>query len=275
LDFDPKGALSMKTKVFLLLALSIVMVSTGANAAMLTADCDGWTSSGSFTMPTDLEFTIYLYQGGELIWSYTETSSVTFENPYFLFTGEWPMELCGDYTAHLDLNYNMGAGWRLLTYDTEFTCECDEPGSCTFTPGYWKNHPEDWPVTSLTVGCIEYSQAKLLDIFDWPTKGDMTIKLFHHLVAAKLNVLSGADDYIMDCITAGDDFLCANLLLSKPVGALKDEAEDIKDCLADYNEIPCCMDNDDDMLSISGPAATENAAGTVESSWGSIKKKSN
>lgn len=266
----------MKTKVFLLLALSIVMVSTGANAAMLDADCDGWTSSGSFTMPTDLEFTIYLYQDGELIWSYTETANVTYDDPYFLFTGEWPMELCGDYTVHLDLNYNMGVGWRTLSYDTEFTCECDEPGYCTFTPGYWKNHEEAWPVMNLTVGCVDYTQAELLEIFDWPTKGgNVAIKLFHHLVAAKLNVLGGSDDYIAGAIMDADDYFCMYPLTRLGYGD-NGRTGDLKEPLVTYNEIECEEEEDDDeMLAIEGPAAMENSAATETSSWGSIKKKLN
>jgi hypothetical protein len=260
--------------VLLLVSLSIVMASTGANATMLTADCDGWTSSGSFTMPTDLEFTIYLYQDSELIWSYTETANVTFEDPYFLFTGEWPMELCGDYTAHLDLKYNMGAGWRLLTYDTDFTCECGYD-FCTWTPGYWKNHEEAWPVEALTVGCVDYTKAELLDIFDWSTKdGNVSIKLFHHLVAAKLNVLTGADDYIMGSIMAGDDFFCAYPLHRAYSDGPKGDAVAIKDDLVAYNEIECEEEEDkDEMLTIDGPAAMENSAATKDATWGSIKKK--
>ena len=66
----------MKIKGLLLLALFIAMTSTGANALSLTADCDGWSFGFSFTVPTDIEYTVDLYQDGEIIWTYTETTSV-------------------------------------------------------------------------------------------------------------------------------------------------------------------------------------------------------
>jgi hypothetical protein len=263
----------MKFKVLLLLALSIVLTSAGANAIRLEADCDGWLLSGSFTVPAEINYTVELWQDGEIVCSFTETLN---QEPMviFYYTGEWCMELCGDYDVYVEFNYNMGPAWKVLYYETSFTCECDEPETCTFTPGYWKNHPEAWPVTSLMVGCQEYSQAQLLNIFDYPTQGDITVILFHHLVAAKLNVLSGSDDYIMEYIEDGDDFLCDHPLLSSPFGELKDEAEYIKDHLADYNEIECEEEEEEEeMLRLEGPAAMDNSAATEETSWGSIKKK--
>jgi len=264
----------MKVKGLLLLALSIVMVSTGANAAMLTADCDGWSIGFSFTVPADIEYTVDLYQGGEIIWTYTETATVP-AGQHVMYSGTWDMELCGDYSVNLEFNYNMGPGWQVLYYDTYFTCECEEPPTCTFTPGYWKNHPDAWPVDELTVGCVDYTKTELLLLLDLPANTGMTVKLFHHLVAAKLNVLWGSDDYIQSAIDAGDQFLCDHPLHSKLKGDLKTEAEMIKDELCAYNEIECEEEEDgDDLMSISAPARVDNApAATVESSWGSIKKK--
>ena len=188
------------------------------------------------------------------------------------------MELCGDYTVHIDFNYNMGVGWRVLTYDTEFTCEC-EYSFCTWTPGYWKNDKKAWPVESLTVGCVDYTRAELDAIFDWSTAdGNISIKLFHHLVAAKLNVLTGADDYIMGSIMAGDDYFCAYPLHRAYSDGPRGDAEAIKDDLVAYNEIECEEEEeeeDGDMLSIGAPKVKldKASAATEESSWGSIKKK--
>ncbi len=67
--------------------------------------------------------------------------------------------------------------------------------NCTYTgQGYWKNHPDDWPVTSLTLGGQIYSQAQMLDIFNTPPRGDATYILAHQLIPAKLNVAQGADN---------------------------------------------------------------------------------
>jgi hypothetical protein len=36
--------------------------------------------------------------------------------------------------------------------------------------GFWKNHPDAWPVTSLTLGSQTYTQADLLTLFDTPPR---------------------------------------------------------------------------------------------------------
>jgi len=63
---------------------------------------------------------------------------------------------------------------------------------CVLTQGFWKNHVEDWPVNSLTLGTVVYTQAELLDILNTPAEGNGLIFLAHQLIAAKLNVASGA-----------------------------------------------------------------------------------
>jgi len=41
-----------------------------------------------------------------------------------------------------------------------FTLPVQQPG--TGTPGYWKNHPEAWPVSSITVGGLTYTKAQAI-----------------------------------------------------------------------------------------------------------------
>ncbi len=61
-------------------------------------------------------------------------------------------------------------------------------GHCTYTQGFWKNHPDAWPVTSLTIGGVSYSEAQLLDIFNMAPSGDASLILAHQLIAAMLNL---------------------------------------------------------------------------------------
>ncbi|KAA9333316.1 hypothetical protein F0P96_10110 [Hymenobacter busanensis] len=63
---------------------------------------------------------------------------------------------------------------------------------CTYTQGYWKNHPNAWPVQSLTLGGISYSKAQLITIFQTPVRGNGLLALAHQLIAAKLNVANGS-----------------------------------------------------------------------------------
>jgi hypothetical protein len=60
------------------------------------------------------------------------------------------------------------------------------------TQGFWKTHPSAWPVKSLTIGGVSYSEQQLLDIFNTPPKGDASIILAHQLIAALLNTANGA-----------------------------------------------------------------------------------
>jgi hypothetical protein len=85
----------------------------------------------------------------------------------------------------------------------------------TGTPGFWKNHPDAWPVTSITVGGKSYTRAQAISIMKKSVGGDKTLSMFPQLVAAMLNVMIGNDDScIEDTIAAANAWLAAN-----PVGS--------------------------------------------------------
>ncbi|MEI7554513.1 hypothetical protein [Candidatus Chlorohelix sp.] len=89
-------------------------------------------------------------------------------------------------------------------------------GNCTYTQGYWKTHPESWPVNSLTIGGVNYSKDQLIKIFNTPPKGDASYILMDQLIAAKLNLISGASDSaVASTISNSDTWLSANKLGSK------------------------------------------------------------
>jgi hypothetical protein len=82
------------------------------------------------------------------------------------------------------------------------------PSPGTGTPGYWKNHPEAWPVDEIVIGGITYSKDEAIDLMGSPEKGDKTYTLFRALVAAKLNGLIGNDtSCVEDTIAAADEWL--------------------------------------------------------------------
>jgi hypothetical protein len=267
--------------VVLLLSVSSIAYAVGPDPLYFDGDCEGWSVSGFMHLSggdqVEVDITIDLYEGDVLVYT-TQVLDVIYADGDFLYDGSWGMELCGDYHVEMTMWLVGIYGPGVIKRAKDIVdCTCI-PMTCTYTPGFWKNHPEDWPVRHLTVGCDEYTQAELLHILDLPTNKNLAIKLFHHLVAAKLNVLIGADDYIMRAINAGDDYFCDYGLRHVPEGDLKDHVERIKDALCEYNEIPCDEEEEDEMpdamLSIEGPAGAEKAAAaTEETSWGSIKKK--
>lgn len=95
-------------------------------------------------------------------------------------------------------------------------------GACVLTQGYWKNHPCEWPspfvpganvtlpsmqcaltgdpneqcacdtVNTMLIGTNSYTQCQLLCALDMPGGGNALVILAHQLIAAKLNMLSGA-----------------------------------------------------------------------------------
>jgi hypothetical protein len=116
------------------------------------------------------------------------------------------------------------------------------PGGCVFGQGYWKTHPEAWPVTTLQLGNVTYDQQQLLDILSEPVRGNGLVSLAHHLIAAKLNVANGADPSCIQQTIADADALIGDLVVP-PVGdgylATRD-VEALKDVLEDYNEGRLC-----------------------------------
>src|SRR5262249_3957510 len=79
---------------------------------------------------------------------------------------------------------------------------------CPESPGFWQNHPEAWPVTSLTLGSQTYTQAQLLTILTTPVKGDASLILADQLIAAKLNIAHGSNPASVSAtITDADSLL--------------------------------------------------------------------
>jgi len=67
------------------------------------------------------------------------------------------------------------------------------PPSCpgTGTPGYWMNHPDDWPEDSIQIGDVTYDKYDAIALMQAAGAGDKTYTMFAALVAAKLNALLG------------------------------------------------------------------------------------
>ena len=73
------------------------------------------------------------------------------------------------------------------------TLDCPSPNRCPLTQGFWKNHPGAWPVSSLTLGTVNYSESQLITILKTPVGGDASIILAYQLIAAKLNIANGSN----------------------------------------------------------------------------------
>jgi hypothetical protein len=127
-----------------------------------------------------------------------------------------PADLGGDDTLDSDgVSDGKGNSVASVTYsgygadpNTDFgfyVSSVAQPG--TGTPGYWKNHPEAWPVAMITVGGVTYTREQAIALLE--TAGnDRRVAMISSLVPAKLNVLIGNDSSCVDStITAADQWL--------------------------------------------------------------------
>jgi hypothetical protein len=98
-----------------------------------------------------------------------------------------------------------------------------ETQGCTLTVGYWKTHPESWPVDTLDLGGAAYTKDDLIVLLSTSPRGDATYILAQQLIAAKLNVMNGADSTgIAVTIAQADLWLAQVGLGSWPKGAVRD-----------------------------------------------------
>ncbi|WP_162197332.1 SdrD B-like domain-containing protein [Methanosarcina sp. 1.H.T.1A.1] len=83
---------------------------------------------------------------------------------------------------------------------------------CPRSPGYWKNHPDAWPVDEITIGGVTYqmgdtnTEGTALYYMSQPVKKDKTITMFKSLVAAKLNG-GYCDPCIANTVYAADQWM--------------------------------------------------------------------
>lgn len=148
------------------------------------------------------------------------------------------------YSTNSDYIYYPGA----IPYDYYLACaeSCqpgeEPPSGCTYTMGYWKNHRDVWPTSSLILGDETYGAAALLALLNRSPRGDESVILAHQLITAKLNILAGASDpSIGPTLTAADAWLVTYadadglLPFGKSSGWSRMQAIDLATVLDDFN----------------------------------------
>jgi hypothetical protein len=114
---------------------------------------------------------------------------------------------------------------------------------CVQGQGYWKNHPDQWPVIQLLLGNNAYDKEQLLSILRQPVRGNGLVLLAHQLIAAKLNIVNGADGSCIEQTLADADALIGNLVVP-PVGdgyLRPGDVSGLADILDGYNEGAVCV----------------------------------
>lgn len=130
------------------------------------------------------------------------------------------------------------------------------------TQGFWKNHPELWPVGCLpmTLGTVSYTQAQLLAIYNQPANGNGLISLAHQLITVKLNACNGSNTANVAATIAAADALIGGLVVP-PVGGgflAPGSTSALTNTLDDYNNGII-------------PGVVACATRTTQSTWGKVK----
>jgi len=114
--------------------------------------------------------------------------------------------------------------------------------------GYWKNHADAWPVDWIEIGDANYTKEEAIDILEGANAKDATRMLAAQLIAAKLNLLSGASPDFYHCdesvdvdivVEDADEFLAEYPIGSDPQDESRQNALQLKDWLDAYNNSKC------------------------------------
>lgn len=106
------------------------------------------------------------------------------------------------------------------------------------TIGYWKNHPEAWPVANLTICGNSINQSDLIGVLSTPVRSDKTISMAHQLIAAMLNAATG--NSCPGPIGDATNWLCSH----GGIGGNRkdwDGGEELKNALDTFNNGGSCL----------------------------------
>ena len=224
----------MIKKLLTVLGLTFCMVlvlSFSANAChldniTLEADCEGFSITGQICGNADyhpvvsVDYSVSLNNDGQII---VFSGSVDYPltpgcscDVQVAISDYWG-EICGDnivVEGVANLLFNGLIQDTVVLEPLTLVCPCDV--GCNRTPGYWKTHPEAWPVEEITIGGETYSKEEAIAIMEMPVAKDKTYTMYDALVAAKLNVLAGSgDSCVAGIILAADAWMAEN----GPVGS--------------------------------------------------------
>ena len=133
---------------------------------------------------------------------------------------------------------------------------------CVHSQGYWKTHPDNWPVNNLRLGTIIYTKVQLLAIWNTPAAGNGLISLAHQLMAAKLNLLAGAQvpANIVNAVNSADALISGRIV--PPIGTgfiAPSQTSSLTDVLESFN------------TEENGSVGCTNVTPAKLSTWGNLK----
>jgi len=246
----------MRKRIFTLGFLLTLAVLPGFAAQAQTlqlagnADCQGWSTTATLNFPDDvffaaLDYSVVLADGdGSELDRFDWSGMVDrMEDPaiIMMFGESWNLTL--DSTCTASLVFHFLGEEASLAFDV--VCGAEEPAvePCRHTFRYWRKHPEEWPVQELLIGGEIRSQAELLDMMHRHLRFHPAFSVARHLIATRLNVLSGTDDSIMPVIEEAETFLVDNMENRHGWWRNRSQARELRHALVRYNRLPCDSGN--------------------------------
>lgn len=264
-----------------------------------TADCNGWTADVEVTFRSgarmvQLDYVVALLDANGLEmerFDYSAEVDIPSQSTVvYSFDGAWTTDLPdGLFTMTCDVVlfdiFPDGQNRFEDGFTSEFECGDDGGGGedpdvtdfCPHGSGFWKNHPTEWPVSSLDLGADHLDQAALLSILKTPVRGDATRILARPLIAAKLNMAAGAGDDIAGVIAEADAYLADHPVGSNPRQGDRKVAFTFMNELGEYNSADCTDASESPEGSFApaagkmGTQAFDKAAAVEVTSMGSLK----
>lgn len=210
------------------------------------ANCDGWSAMVTFVFPdgvfsAEAGYSMVLAdQSGQEIQRFDHTEQVyRFEDPVMMgmYGDAWGLTLNSVYTAQLVFHFIDQES--AITFDVLCGEEVVEPNPCRYSPGYWRNNQELWPVQTMAVGGLNLVQRELVAIMNAPIRGNSSLLMARELIAAKLNVYNGCDDSIVPSIEEADLFLVNHPLSEDRWRNTMRSSRDLRISLSVYNKAGC------------------------------------
>lgn len=202
-------------------------------------DCDGWHVDGEVKIAAahpylDIAYTVTLVADGETVEEQSGTVRVDLSAGTSLFSvgADWENPVTGEVTASGTFVLPFTSqGDSIQSFAEVMTCG---QTATPHRPAWWIHHRGQWPVTELEIGGRTRGQRALIRLMRRCGPSRVSVRLLRHLVAAKLNVLSGVPDTAAETIAAADAFLAEHWLHRLP-RAQRREARELLRSLRRFN----------------------------------------
>jgi hypothetical protein len=158
-----------------------VVIGSGATMS------DAARLSGGLNPTRTISFTLYDPSNAP---AYTDVVIVSGDGIYSTATGNNP----GGFLPPVPGTYEWVASYSGDSNNNAAVSTKGNDPELVYGPvAFWQNHPDAWPVASLTIAGVTYTKQQLTTVLAAPPQGDAVLILADQLIAYELNTASGVN----------------------------------------------------------------------------------